>query len=75
MTKKIKKYTNDEGLAKIKVLMNEFYANVGREEFEDVDEERKELIEDIDDIINDTEISSKHLIIERLEKDNEGEEE
>ena len=69
-TKEIK-YTNDEALAKIKILMNKFYQGVGREEFEDRDTAREDLMEDIDDILNKTNISQKHLIMAQFDKDKE----
>ena len=74
--KKIKKeYTKDEALAKIKALMSQFYENVGRDEFEDVDTQRIELLEDIDEILSKADISSKHLIMEKLMLDAEEREE
>ncbi len=70
ITKKIDK---DIALAKIKIRINKYFEDVGREIFEDVDSARIELINDIDDILDDTEISKKHLIIEKLcfENDNQ----
>ncbi len=66
-----KKYDKDESLAKIKARISLFYENIGREIIEDSDAEQKQLIEDIDGILNQTEISAKHLVIEKLELDNE----
>ena len=68
---KNKKYTKDEALAKIKVLMSQFYEDIGREEYEDVEAKRIELILEIDEILSKTDISSKHLIIERFKLDEE----
>lgn len=70
---KTKKYDQNIGLAKIKVLIQKFYERVGRQGGEDIemDAERSELIDDIEEILDNTEISSKHLIIERLEADDE----
>ena len=68
---KTKKYTKDEALAKIKVLMSQFYEDVGREEFEDVDSQRATLIVEIDEILSKADISSKHLIMERFKLDAE----
>ena len=65
-----KKYDKDEALAKIKTKISIFYERVGREE-EEPDVERGELIDDIEDILNNTEISAKHLVIEKLQQDEE----
>ena len=67
----MKKYDKDESLAKIKVLIGNHYENMGREMIEDTETAQKELIEDIDDVLNNTELSMKHLVIERLESDDE----
>ena len=67
----MKKFDDKTALAKIKVLMNNFYENVGREEFEDLEEEQKILIGEIDEILHDTDISTKHLIMEQFKKDKE----
>jgi len=76
MTKKeTEKYEYDEktALAKISVLIKKHYENIGRigGEETDLDEARQELLDDIEEILNQTPISQKHLIIERLESDNE----
>ncbi len=65
------KYNKDESLAKIKVLISNFYERVGRDVISDVEIEKQDLIDDIDDILNLTKISVKHLVIERLEADDE----
>lgn len=67
--KEDKKLSQEEALAKIKALISSHFENVGREMFEDADLERRELIDDIDDVLNQTDISVKHLIIEKLELD------
>ena len=64
------KFNKDEALAKIKVLINKHYENLGREMFEDIEIEQKQLIEDIDDVLNNTELSQKHLILEAFEIEN-----
>jgi len=64
------KIDKDTALAKIKILINRYYEDVGREMFEDIDVARIELIADIDDILNNTEISQKKLILERFDMDN-----
>lgn len=66
-----KKFTPEEASAKIKVLISNFYETCGREMVEDIGEARQELIEKIDDILNLTTLSQKHIIIERLELDEE----
>lgn len=64
-----KKYDKDEALAKVKALISNFYERAGREGREDMemDAEKSELIDDIEEILNNTEISAKHLIVEILE--------
>lgn len=66
-----KKYNKDEALAKIKALISNFYERVGREDMIEMDMERSELVEDIEDILNNTDISAKHVIIETLELEKE----
>lgn len=66
-----KKYNKDEALAKIKALISNFYERVGREDMIEIDTERSELVEDIEDILNNTDISTKHIIIETLELEKE----
>ena len=66
-----KKYNKDEALAKIKARINHHYENIGREDVVDTDEARRELIEDIEEILNNTNVSIRHLIIEKLQLDDE----
>ena len=70
-----KKYEIDEktALAKIKARISKHYEDIGRGGGEryDTEEDRAELIEDIENILNNTEISSKHLVIEKLQLDEE----
>lgn len=66
-----KKFEKDEALAKIKALISNFYERVGREDIIEMDMERSELVEDIEDILNNTDISAKHVIIETLELEKE----
>lgn len=63
------KLTQEEALAKIKALMSNHFENIGRKEFEDNDSVREELVEDIDEILSRTDISIKHLIVEKLKLD------
>ena len=65
------KYNKDEALAKINTLISNFYERVGREDMIEIDTERSELVEDIEDILNNTDISTKHIIIETLELEKE----
>ena len=71
----MKKYDKDTALAKIKIKIKKYYEDVGREMFEDIDTARQELIEDVDGILNNAEISQKHLILEEFEIEREGENE
>ena len=66
-----KDLTKDEALAKISALIKKHYEHIGREIIEDLDEEREELIEGIEDILSRTKIPIKNLIIEQLEIDEE----
>ena len=70
MKTETKKYDKDTALAKIKVLISNFYERAGREEIE-ADAERSELINDIEEVLDNTEISTKHLVIEKLQLDEE----
>lgn len=69
MKQKTKKYTSEEATAKIKILLSDFYENVGRDEVEDLNDEQDALIMAIDIILSQTKISSKQLIVERLKMD------
>ena len=66
-----KKLDKDTALAKIKAVINKYYEEVGRNIVEDIDESKQELIDRIDEILNQSEISTKHLVIEKLELDDE----
>lgn len=68
-----KEYDKETALAKIKVLISRFYERVGREGGEDIEmsAEKSELIDDIEEVLNKTEISSKHVVIEQLDADDE----
>ena len=68
----MKKLDKDTALAKIKIKINKYFEDVGRDLGYDADEMRIQLIDDIDDILDNVEISQKHLILEKLEvKDEE----
>jgi len=67
----IKKLDKNEALAKIKALISKHYEKIGREIIEDIDEEREQLVEEIDNILSQTNIPIKNLIIEKLSLDDE----
>ncbi len=69
------KHDKDTALAKVSILISKFYEKKGREDIVEIDIEREELIEDIEDILRNTKISVKHLVVERLEADDEIKEE
>lgn len=66
-----KKLDKETALAKIKAMISKYYEDIGRTIVEDTEETKQELIDEIDDILNQTEISMRHLIVEKLELDNE----
>ena len=68
-TNKQPKITNEEALAKIKVWIQKYFEDVGREIVDDVDSARISLIDEIEDIIYNTEIPTKNIITEKLELD------
>ena len=67
----MKELNKDTALAKIKVLIDKYFEDVGREVFNDIDFERMKLIEEIDYVLKQVDIETKNLIIERLSLDNE----
>ena len=69
--KKEQKLNKDTALAKIKVLISKYYEDVGRIVFDDVDEMRIELIEAIEDVLNEVEIDTKRIILEKFKLDKE----
>jgi len=66
-----KKLDKDTALAKISAIIKKHFEDIGREIVDDVETSKDELIDEIDEILNQTEISVKHLVIEKLELDNE----
>ena len=68
MTTNKDKLDSETALAKIKVLMNKRYEDIGRgySELNNLDEE---IIDDIDEILNNTDVDIKRIIIERLKLD------
>lgn len=72
ITARDKKLTPEIAVAKIKVLVKRFYEDMGREgDYCEIDEERKRIIEEIDDILDKTKIPNKVLILEDFEYDKE----
>jgi len=62
----------EDTLIKIKLLIDKYYENIGRYgEVSDVDME--ELIADIDNMLNDTKLNKKKLILTKLEEEEENE--
>lgn len=66
---KMSKLDSDTAVAKIKVLIGDYYERKGRGDFQDSYYEEKELLEDIDDILDNCEIDIRKVIVEKLELD------
>ncbi len=65
------KIDKDTALARIKVLIDDFFSKVGREIIDDVDEARMDLIDEIELVLEQTDIETKNIIIEKLRLDEE----
>ena len=65
------KINNERALAKIKVKINKYFEDIGRDIFDDIDMARIDLIDDIEDVLDNTEISPKQLILEKFDLENE----
>ena len=65
------KIDKDTALARIKVLIDDFFSKVGREIIDDVDEARMDLIDEIEVVLEQTDIETKNIIIEKLRLDEE----
>ncbi len=65
----VSKLDKDTALAKIKVLINAYFEKVGRGELASEYSGEIDLIHDIDDVLDDTDIDFKRIIIEKLELD------
>ena len=63
------KLDKDTALARIKVLIDDFYSKVGRELFDDIEEERMDLIDEIELVLEQVDIDVKHIVIEKLRLD------
>jgi len=71
MKKGIKeKYNSDTALAKIKVMISSYYENKGRDGSNDDYCDLSELVYKIDDILYESNINIKRVILEKLELDN-----
>ncbi len=65
------KINNERALASIKVKINKYFEDIGRDIFDDIDMARIDLIDDIEDVLDNTEISPKQLILEKFDLENE----
>ena len=63
------KLDSETALARIKVLIKRYYEMRGREDSIDSYNEEPQLIEDIDDILSNTNLDLKKVILEQLELD------
>ena len=65
------KLDSETALARIKILISNYYEEKGRSGHDSIDSHYKEeaLIEDIDDILDDTALDTKRVVIEKLELD------
>lgn len=65
-----RKLEPEEAGAKIKILIANYFEAIGRNEDTDTDMSRINLIDDIEFVLDNTNISNKHLIAEKLDSDN-----
>lgn len=63
------KLDSDTALAKIKVLVGDYYEGLGREDYENDYNVETDLIEKIDEVIINSNINTRNVIIEKLELD------
>lgn len=70
--KKEVKFDSDTALAKIKVLINKYYEEIGRGVNESCLDMGCEIIDNIEDVLSNTKIDRKKIIIETLNIDNKG---
>lgn len=68
------KIDKDTALARIKVLIDKYYEDVGREIFDDIDMERINLIDSIEEVLEQVDIETKNIIVEKLRLDEVGKE-
>lgn len=67
----MKKLDKETALAKISAIIKKHFEDVGREVVDDIEMAKDELIDRIEEVLNQTDISVKHLVVEKLEIDNE----
>lgn len=67
------KLNTEDAVAKIKSKIDLFHENLGRGMITDVDLERAELILEIDDILRNTKLPLKKIILEKFNLDKEKE--
>ncbi len=65
----VSKFDSDTALAKITVLINRYFERVGRGESNESYNEEINLIHDIEEVLDNTDIDTKKVIIEKLELD------
>jgi hypothetical protein len=70
-TQIIKKFQPSESIAKIKVILDKYFENIGRGELEDNPSDMNDLIEDIDKIIKETDVPNRELIVARMDEYNQ----
>ena len=66
------KLNKDTALARIKVLIDRYFEDVGREVFDDIEMERINLIDEIELTLEQVDIETKNIIIEKLRLDEKG---
>lgn len=66
MERKTKKLKPKEAVAKVKRLLDTYYQGIGRVEYEDINLKREMLIESVDEILQNTEIDAKYMILQSL---------
>lgn len=63
------KLDKDTALAKVKVLIGNYYEEKGRGELQNSYNAEQELLDEIDEVLGNTSIDIKNIIIEKLELD------
>lgn len=59
----------ETAIARIKVFINRYFEKMGRSGWEESDNSRISLIDDIDEILDNTNIDRKRIVLESLELD------
>lgn len=65
-----KNITPEDAVVKIKIKLDDFFASIGRDMI-DIEDARRELIDTIDEVLSNTDIPKKSLILQRLKDDSE----